>query len=1027
MLNSYSNTFDPNPRFRSVRFHDGSQLTSASETQDFHVKKKLKVDNNSLFDKDVDIEGDLIVKGNVTFVSTNIPDTSQQYVDQKFLDLYVLLGYDSSISKWKWSGLTNTDAADGTNLDARIMQGFNLDDYYTKTQTDLRIQTSSTDALVYYNGTQNIFTGDDDTIYTNKRCSVIPVTNHFIIPASSNFNQFIIQNSDYGSGKVLTSDSQGVATWQDPGSISPTVENIATSNGQTSTASFTIKDVISQTFRFVPNKAGVSTEVQQAGDILFGTTGGTLAITSGGVDASVIRPAGIRMNSNSTGFLELFGGWMFDGSNPTTWLKDVSNNYLGILMGNSIRLDSTGINLTHGGTSSAINLYGTINIKSKSVNNPAYNKNSDSITAALNVNGLTTTSTLKVTNGTLTSGHVLTSDGAGNASWQAPTSSTTISSFTNDVTFDQSIIVSDTTTTNLFNSDDALIIDPLISGTNYLVNSTFYDGSSQGTSMIWSTNPNSFGTDTLMNLGKLTTYYSKPIVQDYATVTVLANQESSIEVVVPIFLQHNWTFKTKTGTDGYNNEDKINRFNFSFNQLFVTILNGSTVIASHEFYELADGSKKLGSVFCEFDRSNNFDGAGDLTTSRDEEAIFIMQARMELERLTFHFLPPKSNTDITYKFRINVQLRYTQTKGADLVNYPRYFENNVSGGHYPRMKLQLGYQRPTIYIADINGIRGIADTTVSPFLTFSSMYSMPYDANGNIQNSINYPMIDKRFTSIKFWSNDYTLKSESGYLQGRVNGNYDYDHGYTFAFPPSLTSTTQLLPYLETAMNRSNYLTDFNKTNKMSLAYINRLYVNQNIEAYGNLYCNGIGGKRGTSAVDGSTTSIRKLVTSDTQPGNSLFNFYWASGNIETWVDSTLVSVVAANFSDYRLKKDLERLPNDFLKRLCAIDLYSYSLFDMVRKEGNRYREKVIKTGNIGFLAHEIQEKFHEFPNLVYGLKDDDQFQQVDYQQVIIVNMKAIQELNEKVELLRNRVYRNDALNTILLFCLFAFVFYLNY
>lgn len=1027
MLNSYSNTFDPNPRFKSIRFPDGSQLTSAGEVQDFHVRKRLRVDNDSLFDQDVDIEGDLIVKGNVTFVSTNIPDTSQQYVDQKFLDLYVLLGYDSSISKWKWSGLTNTDAADGTNLDARIMQTINLDDYYTKSQTDARIQTSSTDALVYYNGSQNIFTGDDDTVYTNKRCSVIPVTNHFIIPASSNFNQFIIQNSDYGSGKVLTSDSQGVATWQDPGTSSTTVENIVTSNGQTSIASLTIKDTHAQTFRFVPNKAGISTELQQAGDILFGSTSGTLAITAGGVDALVVRPAGIRMNSNSTGFFEIFGGWTFDVSNPTTWLQDVSNNYLGILMGNSIRLDETGINLTHGGPDSAINLYGVINILSKSINNPAYNASSDSITAALTVDGLTTTNTLKVTNGTLTSGYVLTSDGAGNASWQAPTSSTTISGFTNDVTFDQSITVTDTTNTNLINCDDGLIIDNLITGTNYIVNSTFYDGSQTGVDLIWSTNPNSFGTDTLMNLGRLTTYYSKPVVQDYATVTVLANQESSIEVVIPIFLQHNWTFKTKTGTDGYNNEDKLNRCNFSFNQLFVTILSGSTVIASHEFYEQVDGKKRLGSVYYEFDRSNNFNGSGDLTSSRDEEAIFIMQARMELDRVKFHFLPPKSNVDTTYKFRINVQLKYLQSKGADLVNYPRYFSGNIYGT-YPRMILQLGYQRQRVYTAAINGLQSSADMTLDPFVTFSSLYCAPFNASGATQNIINYSAVDKRFTSIKFWSDDSNLKSESGYLQGRgSDGNYDYDHGYTFAFPTALTSTSQLLPYPETAMNRVNYLTDLNKTNKMSLAYINRLYVNQHIEAYGNLYCNGIGGKRGISSVDGSTTSIRKIVTSDTQNDNSVFNFYWAGGNIETWVDSVLVSVVAANFSDYRLKKDLVRLPNDFLKRLCALDLYSYSLYDMVRRKNSRFPESIIKSNNIGFLAHEIQEKFHEFPNIVFGLKDDDQFQQVDYQQVLVVSMKAIQELNLKVELLSSRVYRNDLFNATLLFCLFALVFYLNY
>ncbi len=55
---------EKNPHYQSVIFPDGSVLKSAKTVDDFHIRKKLRVDKESTFNDDVTIKGSLIIQPN---------------------------------------------------------------------------------------------------------------------------------------------------------------------------------------------------------------------------------------------------------------------------------------------------------------------------------------------------------------------------------------------------------------------------------------------------------------------------------------------------------------------------------------------------------------------------------------------------------------------------------------------------------------------------------------------------------------------------------------------------------------------------------------------------------------------------------------------------------------------------------------------------------------------------------------------------------------------------------------------------
>ena len=105
--------------------------------------------------------------------------------------------------------------------------------------------------------------------------------------------------------------------------------------------------------------------------------------------------------------------------------------------------------------------------------------------------------------------------------------------------------------------------------------------------------------------------------------------------------------------------------------------------------------------------------------------------------------------------------------------------------------------------------------------------------------------------------------------------------------------------------------------------------------------------------------------------------------------------------SDYRLKENIQP-PSNVLDRLCSIRMFNYEWKDISIFKKN-------DTLHLGFYAHDLQETFPEINGIVQGKKDavndegEIQPQSVE-PEFCNVLMKAIIELNAKVEKLSNRI-----------------------
>jgi hypothetical protein len=82
-------------------------------------------------------------------------------------------------------------------------------------------------------------------------------------------------------------------------------------------------------------------------------------------------------------------------------------------------------------------------------------------------------------------------------------------------------------------------------------------------------------------------------------------------------------------------------------------------------------------------------------------------------------------------------------------------------------------------------------------------------------------------------------------------------------------------------------------------------------------------------------------------------------------------------------------------------NLSSYNSFDIINSiKTYKYNMVDTKETQYGVLAHEVQEIL---PHIVVGVKDGDRLQSVDYSKIVPVLVKAIQELNDRLNKLENK------------------------
>lgn len=94
--------------------------------------------------------------------------------------------------------------------------------------------------------------------------------------------------------------------------------------------------------------------------------------------------------------------------------------------------------------------------------------------------------------------------------------------------------------------------------------------------------------------------------------------------------------------------------------------------------------------------------------------------------------------------------------------------------------------------------------------------------------------------------------------------------------------------------------------------------------------------------------------------GSSCFNFNW-TGSLQAWVDGTNVGNVQLSSSDYRIKKNIKTLTDDFVARIQKYRVVTY-----------QYRQQGAWRGNVdvvqGLIAHEAKEAN---PLAATGTKDE--------------------------------------------------------
>lgn len=150
-----------------------------------------------------------------------------------------------------------------------------------------------------------------------------------------------------------------------------------------------------------------------------------------------------------------------------------------------------------------------------------------------------------------------------------------------------------------------------------------------------------------------------------------------------------------------------------------------------------------------------------------------------------------------------------------------------------------------------------------------------------------------------------------------------------------------------------------------------------------------------TSAIYGTNAKLQFLFNGLTEFGinfkstsaNSIpIHFLNSTGTQIGYIFTDPTSVAYTSVSDYRLKEDLNKING--LDLISAINVYDYKWKDQDKR-------------SFGVMAHELQEVI---PQAVFGEKDGERMQSVDYSMLVPVLIQAIQEQQTQIKELKNLI-----------------------
>lgn len=166
-----------------------------------------------------------------------------------------------------------------------------------------------------------------------------------------------------------------------------------------------------------------------------------------------------------------------------------------------------------------------------------------------------------------------------------------------------------------------------------------------------------------------------------------------------------------------------------------------------------------------------------------------------------------------------------------------------------------------------------------------------------------------------------------------------------------------------------------------------RLFISGDASLNGRLFvANDISGSGRLFLAGDVSLSGRLFINRDLSLNGSLFINKDLSLNGNLSVGNTTSSVSFYATSDYRIKNNVEPLNNTF---------------NVDKLKPVSYTNILLNKPDVGFLAHEVQEIFSFMVN---GVKDGEQTQSINYNSIIGILVKEIQDLKKQVETLRYRI-----------------------
>lgn len=429
-----------------------------------------------------------------------------------------------------------------------------------------------------------------------------------------------------------------------------------------------------------------------------------------------------------------------------------------------------------------------------------------------------------------------------------------------------------------------------------------------------------------------------------------ANYNNRIAINIPIAIQNNWCFGGDMGASSANPDNEGVTFDYFIERIeVVLLLNGVEFVSFTYQNSSAHSSSDLGSFFVKYERASRSGGLVDLNGPGNDKTV--MTQKVIVGNPTIQFTLPKVSTNKEYDIS---------------VKYYWSFKYGSYGGSENTLKNHWGTGDPSHW-----------------FLPWSVILLQSYSQ-----------------TWIQYQNNYNSIPPTYGTQFGQYYKNFSWSQ-------PQSKNTTNFtwgtyysnLPWGQISLLNSDQI----YTNKKVLCgygQFGNLYVNGDMQSLGIMNCKGYMGRPGLGpSNDNPFAGYADIAQHNTIVTSNIFNNHWTGQKVETWVDVTLLLSQSPNVSDYRIKSNFHPISN-VLNDICKTPIYQFDVdYDLYQV-----------SSKTGIIAHELQENFSSFPNLVTGSKDAVDGngkiipQTVDYQELAIVLMKGIQELKYEIDLLRHEI-----------------------